>query len=108
MLWDPGQWSSPEAELISAISSLAIASSFPEDLSLPWSVEQPGELSMSVSSAVDELSPFLLPISVAGELPHDVSVVDELSPLLSMEVDLISSSLSVVDELSPQHLLCFV
>ena len=30
--WDPGQWSSPDPDLVSAMSSLAIASSCPEDL----------------------------------------------------------------------------
>ena len=32
LLWDPGQWSSSDPDLVSAMSSLAIASSFPEDL----------------------------------------------------------------------------
>ena len=32
MHWDPGRLTSPDADLISALSSLAIASSFPEDL----------------------------------------------------------------------------
>jgi hypothetical protein len=32
LLWDPGRLTSPDIDLISALSSLAIASSFPEDL----------------------------------------------------------------------------
>ncbi len=32
LLWDPGRLTSPDIDLVSALSSLAIASSFPEDL----------------------------------------------------------------------------